>query len=104
MKNRDNILNKWMEGQMNRDTRILNPRELRYRDIDDLVWKWYEKNSGNQKRITGKHIQQTALRLAKELGYERFSASRGWLTSWQKRHNVLMKSSAAHADKTENKD
>ena len=59
---------------------------------------------GNQKRITGKHIQQTALRLAKELGYERFSASRGWLTSWQKRHNVLMKSSAAHADKTENKD
>ena len=102
MKNRDYILNKWMEGQFSRDSRVLNPRELRYRDIDDLVWQWYEKNNTSGKHITGKHIQQTALRLATELGYNRFSASRGWLTSWQKRHNISTKPSATRTGRTEN--
>ena len=75
------------------DTKYLNPRNLVYGDLDNLVWQWYTKNSMEDQRITGSQIRDTALRLAKELGYDKFTASNGWLISWQKRHNVHLSSS-----------
>ena len=40
--------------------------------------------------ITGKQIQDTALQIAKELGYDKFTASTGWLNGWQRRHNIKL--------------
>ena len=79
-----------MEGIVSKDAVYLNPRQLTYGDIDHLVWQWYQRNSSAEQRITGKQIQDTALRIAKELGYDKFTASTGWLNGWQRRHNVRL--------------
>ena len=90
LKDKNQILNKWMEGVVSKDAVYLNPRQLTYGDIDHLVWQWYQKNSCGDQRITGKQIQDTALQIAKELGYDKFTASTGWLNGWQRRHNVRL--------------
>ena len=38
--------------------------------------------------MSGKLIQEKALLISVQLGYDDFSASNGWLESWQKRHGV----------------
>ena len=87
-----------MEGHLSLDSKYLNPRNLVYGDIDNLVWQWYKKNNSAEQRITGNQIRDTALRLAKELGYDKFTASNGWLISWQKRHSI--KPSSSHLQKS----
>ena len=70
--------------------KYINPRRRPYADVDNLVWQWFQAYSSCGVHITGKLIQQTALELAKELGNQKFSASNGWLESWQRRHNVKL--------------
>ena len=70
--------------------KYINPRRRPYADVDNLVWQWFQEYSSCGVHITGKLIQQTALQLAKALGNEKFSASNGWLESWQRRHNVKL--------------
>ena len=41
LKDREQILRKWMDGVVRRDAVYLNPRQLTYGDIDLLVWQWY---------------------------------------------------------------
>ena len=79
-----------MEGEVDRNSIFLSPRHLIYDDIDDYVWQWYQRNNSAEQRLTGKQIQETALRIAKELGNEKFTASSGWLRRWQKRHRVVL--------------
>ena len=101
LKDKDQILSKWIDGHLSLDSKYLNPRNLVYGDIDNLVWQWYKKNNTEEQRITGNQIRDTALRLAKELGYDKFTARNGWLISWQKRHSI--KSSSTHLQKTANR-
>ena len=92
-----------MEGVVSKDAVYLNPRQLTYGDIDSLVWQWYQRNSSSEQRITGKQIQDTALQIAKELGYDKFTASTGWLNGWQRRHNIklgLQNASKGNASET----
>ena len=101
LKDKDQILSKWIDGYLSLDSKYLNPRNLVYGDIDNLVWQWYKKNHTEGQRITGNQIRDTALRLAKELGYDKFTASNGWLISWQKRHSI--KPSSTHLQNTANR-
>ena len=89
LKEKDLILSKWIQGASS-DMKYINPRRRPYADVDNLVWQWFQAYSSCGVHITGKLIQQTALELAKELGNQKFSASNGWLESWQRRHNVKL--------------
>ena len=89
LKEKDLILSKWFQGASS-DMKYINPRRRPYADVDNLVWQWFQAYSSCGVHITGKLIQQTALELAKELGNQKFSASNGWLESWQRRHNVKL--------------
>ena len=89
LKEKELILSKWVQGASS-DMKYINPRRRPYADVDNLVWQWFHEYSSCGVHITGKLIQHTALQLAKALGNEKFSASNGWLESWQRRHNVKL--------------
>lgn len=58
-------------------------------DINDLCWKWFQDAVGRRVNVTGPLLKMKALKFAKDLGNQNFTASNGWLASFTKRHNVV---------------
>lgn len=56
--------------------------------IDKLVFDWYSENKQDM-QVSGVMIQNKALDLAKEMGFDDFKASNGWLASFLKRHKIV---------------
>ena len=67
MKNRDYIWNKCIEGEMRKDTRVLNPESF-------LFGSGIRMTVPKENVSREKNLKQTALHLARELGYEKNSA------------------------------
>lgn len=57
-------------------------------DINDLVLEWYNYASSNGHPVSGPLLCRQALKIASELGIATFTASSGWLASFQKRNNI----------------
>ena len=60
----------------------------RFANIDEEVWKWFQKVRATKVSVSGPLIQEKARKVATDLGSSDFKASNGWLESWRKRHNV----------------
>lgn len=57
-------------------------------DLDELVWKWFQKIRSANIPVSGPMIQQKALEYAKLINLEDFKASKGWLTRFKLRHSL----------------
>ena len=55
---------------------------------NETVFKWFQQARLKNIPISGPIIQEKALQYARELGYNDFKASSGWLDSWKSRFNV----------------
>ena len=60
-------------------------------DINNLVWHWFRDATCLRCNVSGPLIKFKALRYAKELGVNTFKVSNGWLTSWLKQNNIVLK-------------
>ncbi|XP_053379529.1 uncharacterized protein LOC123527550 isoform X6 [Mercenaria mercenaria] len=57
--------------------------------MNEMVWKWYEKNINDGIPMNGPILQKKAKEFAKKLNIPNFKASSGWLKRWRNRFNVL---------------
>ena len=60
-------------------------RESDYKRVDDVVFKWFLSKRSQDIPIDGVFIKEKALQYAKELGFNEFQASDGWLRRWKER-------------------
>ena len=60
-------------------------RESNYKRVDDVVFKWFLSKRSQDIPIDGVFIKEKALQYAKELGFNEFQASDGWLRRWRER-------------------
>ena len=59
--------------------------------LDERMYNWYLHNRQQNIPINGRQIQQKALEIAKDLNLPEFKASNGWLDSFKRRHQILLK-------------
>ena len=85
--NKEKILEEWEKGA-NCEQRYIKRRKTEYSDLNQQVWEWFCLARSNNVPITGKLLQEKALLLSVEMGHDDFTASNGWLHSFQKRHNI----------------
>ena len=57
--------------------------EMKFRNINELVWDWFCIVRAKSLPISGLIIQEKARSFAKELGIGDFKASNGWLCGWK---------------------
>ena len=60
-------------------------RESDYNRVDDVVSKWFLYKRNQDIPIDGDFIKEKALQHAKELSFNEFQASDGWLRRWKER-------------------
>ena len=85
--NKEKILSEWEKGT-NCQQRYMKRRKTEYTDLNQLMWEWFSLARSHNVPITGRLLQEKALMLAVEMGHDEFTASNGWLHSFQKRHNI----------------
>lgn len=64
----------------------LRPNSVGFK-IDRLVFDWYSEKK-DYAQISKTMIRNKALKLAKEMGFDNFKASNGWLVKFLKRHKI----------------
>lgn len=60
-------------------------------EIDKKIYDWYLAKKQDNQDTTGAALQNKALELARDLGYDSFRASNGWLAKFVKRHGISFK-------------
>ena len=60
-------------------------RESDYKRVDNVVFRWLLSERSQDIPIDGIFIKEKALQYAKELGFNEFQASDGWLWRWKER-------------------
>ena len=79
---------------MNEYERNSNPKRKKlrvgseYEDIDELIFRWFERARGSGRPISGLMIQCQAMEFAKNLDKGEFKASNGWLARFKNRHSI----------------
>ena len=63
-------------------------RKTEYTDLNQLMWEWFSLARSHNVPITGRLLQEKAMMLDFEMGHDEFTASNGWVHSFQKRHNI----------------
>ena len=66
-------------------------RSSTYEDLDKACYKWLLNARHQNVPVSGTILKVKALYFAKELGFDTFQASDGWLDRWKKRFNVSFK-------------
>ena len=76
------------KGLSNKDAS--KKRKLRESDLeklDNVVFRWFLSRRSQNILIDGNLIKEKAITFAKELGYNNFHGSAGWLDRWKKKVN-----------------
>ena len=60
-------------------------RESDFEKLDNVVFQWFLSKRSQHIPIDGNLIKGKAITYAKELGYNNFHGSAGWLDQWKKR-------------------
>ena len=87
LKMKDSILKEWEAGS-NGERKVLHARRALYSDLNDKVYEWFCAVRAKNTPLTGKMLQEKAIILSLEMGYDDFTASNGWLHRFQTRHNI----------------
>ncbi len=83
----DNVLSRWEDGGR-ADQRYLKARKTDYDELNRLVYDWFCTARSKNIPITGKLLQEKALLYSLEMNLDDFTASNGWLHSFQRRNNI----------------
>ena len=59
-------------------------RESDFEKLDNVVFRWFLSKRSQNIPIDGNLIKEKAITYAKELGYNNFHGSAGWLDQWKK--------------------
>lgn len=89
---KDSVLDLWKSGK-NGNIQYLTSKS-KNGDLNQLVWDWFTKARSRNMVVTGPLLQEKAKELAKEMGFENFSASNGWLDAFKKRYGAKSLSQA----------
>ena len=60
-----------------------------YEQVNNAVLKWFTRIRAENVPVSGILIKEKALYFAKELNFEKFQASDGWLDKWKKRFDLI---------------
>lgn len=66
-------------------------RKVRYGEIDETLWTWFQERRAAGVRVTGKALKQESLRLHKANGSQSFKASTGWFRRFKKRRGITFR-------------
>lgn len=87
IREKDSVLARWESGERG-DRKLSKIRKTTYTVIDEQIWEWFCDKRRRNVPVTGKLIQEKALFLSVEGGFDDFVASNGWLEKWLKRRNI----------------
>ena len=62
-------------------------RKTENEDVNELVWKWFQKARARNIPVSGPLVQEAAQSFAEKLGKD-FKGSNGWLESFRKRYQI----------------
>lgn len=86
---KEQILNaQWLSGSAGLSRKRLTNEGF---EIDKKIYDWYLEKKQDNQIVNGVALQNKALELAKDLGYDSFRASNGWLAKFVKRHGISFK-------------
>ncbi|XP_019731246.1 uncharacterized protein LOC109519268 isoform X1 [Hippocampus comes] len=88
LKDRENLLEIWNSGKMNRKRKILTAGRQKYPEINRETWEWFTKKRATNNVITGSMIQEQARIIALRKGITHFEGSNGWLRTFIQRHSI----------------
>lgn len=72
-------------------------RAAKYEDIESGLLLWFKGVREKNVPVTGPVLQSKAEEIAKELGFENFSCSSGWVHRFKERHAIVHKRMAGEA-------
>ena len=56
--------------------------------VDERVYEWFASARSRNIPVSGRILQEKALKVAEGIGMNDFKASNGWLEAFRKRHNI----------------
>lgn len=68
--------------------RIRRQRRTANDQVNSAVWDWLLSIRGTDITLSGRIIREKALQVARDMGIQDFKASKGWLESFKKTHNI----------------
>lgn len=89
LKNKESIRRKWHSGE-NLDMKSIKLKGSAAQ-IDKMCFEWFARARSQNIPISGSLVKAKAKEVAHNLGYQKFSASDGWLNKWRRRHNISFK-------------
>lgn len=95
IKNKDNILNNFQNGNYNVRRKFVGPGLGT--TIDKVVFEWFQRVRAQKIPVSGPMLQEKALEVSKELGEIDFKASNGWLEKFRNRHSISFKAISGEA-------
>ena len=66
-------------------------RSTPFDDVNDLCYRWFLDATSRQVPVSGPLLREKALKFASDLGFSDFKGSNGWLESFLKRNNIVLK-------------
>uniref|UniRef100_UPI00358F8A17 tigger transposable element-derived protein 4-like n=1 Tax=Myxine glutinosa TaxID=7769 RepID=UPI00358F8A17 len=91
IKDKESILASWESGNVPATQKYLKAWSGRHKELNSLVWEWYQAARAQNIHISGRMVQAKAMLFSRQMNINDFCASNGWLTTWQARHNVRFK-------------
>ena len=88
-KNKEDIRRLWQSGVNEQQKRSFCKTEGL--NIDKACFEWFVSARNRRIPISGGLVKEKAKEIAQKFGYQKFSASDGWLQKWRKRNNVSFK-------------
>jgi predicted DNA-binding protein YlxM (UPF0122 family) len=95
IKKREELAAKWQSNTNVNQKRSFFKREGL--NIDKLCYDWFIKARSKCIPISGPLLKSKAKEIAERLGYNKFSASDGWLHKFRNRHNIKFKAVSGEA-------
>jgi hypothetical protein len=71
-----------------------NLKQSPFEELESLLAAWFKQATGSNAVISGTLLREKALHIATRLGIEDFTASNGWINSFNQQHSVVYKTSA----------
>lgn len=84
-KNKEKVFEAYKKG----NAKTKRMKSDTYEQVNNAVLKWFTRIRAENVPVSGILIKEKALYFAKELNFEKFQASDGWLDKWKKRFDLI---------------
>ena len=98
VKNRDKIFDRLGSADISSCCKRMRPSI--YKDVDDGLLEWYNRQKSAQAEISGPMLMEAAEMVAREIGIIDWSCSNGFLERFKKRHGIKFKAASPDTSPT----